>query len=1740
MLLTMMASTVAWGQTRDTKTDVMDQSWTGVSGNTYTLVEDLDGSASSAVYTVQCAGGNSSIQLRSNNNNSGIVSTTSGGTATKVEVTWNSNTASGRTLNVYGNNTAYSAPSDLYDSSTQGTLIGTIVCGTSTELTITDSYEYIGMRSNSSAMYLAEIKVSWSTGSTPVVTHSLTFGPDNSNHGTVTVGNLNSPATVEEGAVLDIAATNGSGFVFTNWTVTGEGSSVADNSSPTTTFTMGTADATLTAHYTNIPTYTVTYHANVTGISPIEETYNEGEDVTIAANTFINSGYAFTKWNTLEGGTGTDYMPGDVINGIDDDIDLYAQWEQSNQTVDVLTNSNTIGQTTTSYSDWTATGTSAEYSGNSAGSNGTIQLRTNNNNSGVVSTASIGIVTKVSVVWNSSTNDARSLQVYGSNSAYTAASELYGSDAGTLLGTLNKGNGDTNLDITGDYAYIGIRSASGALYLDKIEITWTTGGTPIPSFTVENNNELTYNATSGSFNFTVNNPVSGGSVTVAESEDWISNPEINGNTVSFTTTENQGGTSREGVITLTYTYNTNETVTKDVTITQAGNPNATLTIAEVRAQGTGSVATKGVVTSINGTTAYIQDATAAIVVYGSNTPVVGDEIRVEGTLTTYKGLLEIGSNTAAPTVTVLSQGNTVTPTVMTIEDINTDAAGSNDYQAKLVRIEDATYNNGTVAQGNNSIAVYGTMSGVNDGDVVSFTANIGCHTNVQLVNMKDIEVQAIASITVAPTSIAAESAGTSGTIDITIDNMTITDVENQMTVEFFTPNGEPISEGNPEWIEFEFHLTSGNYSATYTIANNTATEARSTYFKVYGLDDDGTTEAYSNLVTVTQEAYVAPVASITIDPAVVNVTADEAEGNLAITLENIVITETGGGMFDYVICDAEGAALSDPTTVEAWLALDFPYENNAFSVYYVISENTTTEARTAYFKVYGVGDDGTTEAYSNLVTVTQEGVIAPVTTGTIVFGNNGTKINGANVSGDDSMGNTWNITTEGTTSFTQNAEYSQVGKSTEPATSIIFTTTLPQETIITAFEAKFGGFNSTAGDINLIIDETNVGSGVLNAGNDVTITNTSTAAGTILTVTVTNIAKGVKCYYISYTVSTSTEPMINAPATVNLESDATSGEIAYTIINPATGVSVTAASNDSWISDFVVTDDKVSFTTTANTETNERQGTITLSYEGANDKEVAIIQAAYVPPVEMENFALFTGNLVEGDYIIYYGGKAMNSTQTSNRLQYEVVESENNVIATDNVDIIWHIAPSGEYWTIYNATAAAYAASTGTKNQAAMLDDGTDDKALWTVSGTEVYEFVNKANDAANVNANLRNNGTFGFACYSTSTGGALTLYKKATTIASVEKSINGYANNDIPNGGYYLIASPVSVNPAEVTGMVEDTYDLYTFDQSVGVEEWRNYKANQFYLTPGKGYLYAKSVDVDLTFNGMPYEGNGQIELAFTEGNRFTGWNLIGNPFATNVVLNMPYYRLNSEGSALLTETESTEIAAMEGVFVKATASGQTAEFSASTRSMESKVIAKTNIMVRGSRGTVIDNAIVRFDGGSTLGKFQLNENSTKVYIPQDGNDYSIVNSDAQNEIPVNFKAAEDGTFTLDFSMENIEFGYFHLIDNKTGNDVDLLQTSSYTFESRRTDYVGRFRLVFNANDMGNIDGEEFAFINDGQIVINGTGTIQVIDMLGRQLYSQEVNSASRISNSEFTPGVYVLRLINGDDVKTQKIVVK
>lgn len=129
-------------------------------------------------------------------------------------------------------------------------------------------------------------------------------------------------------------------------------------------------------------------------------------------------------------------------------------------------------------------------------------------------------------------------------------------------------------------------------------------------------------------------------------------------------------------------------------------------------------------------------------------------------------------------------------------------------------------------------------------------------------------------------------------------------------------------------------------------------------------------------------------------------------------------------------------------------------------------------------------------------------------------------IDAASVTGQDSLFNEWTITVDiADEYFGQNSAYSQVGSSNKPATSILLEMSFDKAYTIESFEAKLGGFSGTAGDISLKVGSTEVATGELNAANDVVVSSSSSQSGSSLSVEITNIAKGVKVYYINYKVA---------------------------------------------------------------------------------------------------------------------------------------------------------------------------------------------------------------------------------------------------------------------------------------------------------------------------------------------------------------------------------------------------------------------------------------------------------------------------------------------------------------------------------------------------------------------------------------------------------------------------------------------
>jgi hypothetical protein len=399
---------------------------------------------------------------------------------------------------------------------------------------------------------------------------------------------------------------------------------------------------------------------------------------------------------------------------------------------------------------------------------------------------------------------------------------------------------------------------------------------------------------------------------------------------------------------------------------------------------------------------------------------------------------------------------------------------------------------------------------------------------------------------------------------------------------------------------------------------------------------------------------------------------------------------------------------------------------------------------------------------------------------------------------------------------------------------------------------------------------------------------------------------------------------------------------------------------------------------------------------------------------------------------------------------------------------------------------------------------------------------------------------------------------------ATVEKEIRPYSTNydeeSYNNGDYYLIANPLTSNvtpDAENNHLLSGNYDLYSWDYAASDDnEWRNYEANPKPFTSlnvgAYGYLYANETGATLTYTGTinAYTNSKSRYCGASsspENYDFPGWYLLGNPYLYDAYLAtagtngnaLPYIKMNTTGDRFENVAAGTPIEPMEGFFYQQATTSGNVYVVTSAPTVQSN--AKLNMNLR-SANKQLDNAILVFGGDQQLGKMTFRANSSKIFMPVEGKDYAITSVEGQvGEVPVSFKAENNGTYSLSFTNEEVSFSYLHLIDNMTGADVDLLANPTYSFDARTTDYESRFRLVFATGS--SVDGDSFGFINGmGNLTIfgiEGEATLQVIDVTGRML-SSETFSGSYEKRLNVAPGVYMLRLVNGNDVKVQKIVVR
>lgn len=320
-----------------------------------------------------------------------------------------------------------------------------------------------------------------------------------------------------------------------------------------------------------------------------------------------------------------------------------------------------------------------------------------------------------------------------------------------------------------------------------------------------------------------------------------------------------------------------------------------------------------------------------------------------------------------------------------------------------------------------------------------------------------------------------------------------------------------------------------------------------------------------------------------------------------------------------------------------------------------------------------------------------------------------------------------------------------------------------------------------------------------------------------------------------------------------------------------------------------------------------------------------------------------------------------------------------------------------------------------------------------------------------------------------------------------------------------------------------------------------------------GMAYLVSYETESVADFKGyLNNETSYKMKANYSADDVMTNYNLFGNPFTYNIDwksdvklagVNEGYAIVKSDGGYEY-KTEGT-IKVGEGFMVNSSR-GRTHNVTFqkgvnSTKNDEDD--SYINIKAAGKFG--VDNVIVSFGENDKLNFIKLdnfNDKIANIFVANNDTTYGIYNYNTDmNSVVIYFVANEIGSYSLTFDIDG-KFEDVYLVDRMTGDKVNVLLEDRYDFIGSPTDMKDRFLLTKAGGSDISIDTDNFAYYDDGELIINrieGDATISIFDAIGRCVYHNVCDgSCNRISTDGYASGVYVIRKTDGNGVKTQKFV--
>jgi hypothetical protein len=421
-------------------------------------------------------------------------------------------------------------------------------------------------------------------------------------------------------------------------------------------------------------------------------------------------------------------------------------------------------------------------------------------------------------------------------------------------------------------------------------------------------------------------------------------------------------------------------------------------------------------------------------------------------------------------------------------------------------------------------------------------------------------------------------------------------------------------------------------------------------------------------------------------------------------------------------------------------------------------------------------------------------------------------------------------------------------------------------------------------------------------------------------------------------------------------------------------------------------------------------------------------------------------------------------------------------------------------------------------------------------------------------------------------------IHNTASVPATVERYLTG--GWDGWDAGWHQLSSPVAAQPIsafETTGAGND-YDFYGWDEPTNM--WMNYKAAGFEawngnspnFNVGQGYLVSyEAANSTKTFTGELNTADVTFANMTSGGTSFTGWHLLGNPFASALTWNDGNWILdNVAGNAKIWHEANKSYSDIAATGIIPSAQGFMVQVNNATNGVGIPAVSRVHSATpfyKSANAQLLLVAAETEGGSAQESKIMVNPMATEGfdfdfdsrflggYAPQL---YSVVGDELLSTnslpelasgkvIPLGFVKNAATAFTIQLK-ESIPGTVVYLTDIQTGTVSNLTETPVYNFTSSDGDDANRFTLSFGSlgiNDPETTDGVQvYAF---GEVLYIGMSSkeaalVNVYNLTGQLVMQAKTggNTLSTLNASALGNGIYVVNVVMGNQVISRKVVIR